>query len=162
MTKTGKIIIWSLVGFFLLIIVFFIVQLKKLADASFEYAGFKITNVTLQKITIRVFMKITNNGLLSVQVVNQKYQAFLNKNLVSSITNLEPFLIKPGVSYMPLEVEVKLSDAVKAGAENLLALIGDKSKANVSIIGTYELKLGAFSIRDLPFEEKFNLAESNK
>ena len=103
MNKSGKIVIISLVVLLLSIIGFFIVQVRKLINADWTYAGFKITNLSLQKVTITLYLKVENDGVLSVAVTNQNYDAYLNNNFVSKITNNQPFLIKPGVSYMPLE-----------------------------------------------------------
>jgi len=162
MNRAGKIIIISLVVLLLSIIAFFIAQVRKLTNAKWDYAGFKVTNLTLQKVTITLYLKVENDGLLSVAVTNQNYDAYLNKNFVSKITNTQPFLIKPGVSYMPLLLDINLADAVKAGWQNLLSLVTDKSKANIIIKGSFELDLGLFSVRNVPLDLNFNLGDKKE
>jgi LEA14-like dessication related protein len=162
MNKSGKIVIISLVVLLLSIIGFFIVQVRKLINADWTYAGFKITNLSLQKVTITLYLKVENDGVLSVAVANQNYDAYLNNNFVSKITNNQPFLIKPGVSYMPLELDINLADAIKAGWQNLLSLVTDKTKANIIIKGTCELKLGLFSIKDMTIDLSFNLGDKKE
>ena len=107
-------------------------------------------------------MKVENDGVLSLAIANQNYDAYLNNNFVSKIKNTQPFLIKPGVSYMPLELDINLADAIKAGWQNLLSLVTDKSKANIIIKGTYELKLGLFSIKDMGIDLSFNLGDKKE
>ena len=162
MNRTGKIMIISLLVLLLSIIGFFIIQIKKLTGAKFTYAGFKITNLSLQKVTITLYLKVENDGVLSVAVTNQNYDAYLNNNFVSKITNNQPFLIKSGVSYMPLVLDINLADAIKAGWQNLLSLVTDKSKANIIIKGTYELKLGLFSVKDVVLDLNFNLGDKKE
>lgn len=162
MNRTGKIMIISLLVLLLSIIGFFIIQIRKLTGTKFTYAGFKITNLSLQKVTITLYLKVENDGVLSVAVTNQNYDAYLNNNFVSKITNNQPFLIKSGVSYMPLVLDINLADAIKAGWQNLLSLVTDKSKANIIIKGTYELKLGLFSIKDMTIDLNFNLGDKKE
>jgi LEA14-like dessication related protein len=162
MNKSGKIVIISLVVLLLSIIAYFFVQIRKLINAEWTYAGFKITNLSLQKVTLTLYMKVENDGVLSLAIANQNYDAYLNNNFVSKIKNTQPFLIKPGVSYMPLELDINLADAIKAGWQNLLSLVTDKSKANIIIKGTYELKLGLFSIKDMGIDLSFNLGDKKE
>ena len=162
MNKSGKIIIFGLIFLLITIIAFFIIQVRRLINANWTYAGYKIIDISLQKVVIRLYMKVENSGVLSVAVTNQNYDIYLNKNFVSKITNNEPFLIKPGVSYMPLDVDIKLADAVKAGWQNLLSLLADKSKANIIIKGTFELKLGLFSVKGVELNQSFNLGEKKE
>ena len=158
MTK-GKIIIWGLISLLLGVVLFLYFQFKKLKDATWTYSGFRIKSVNVKNVVLTIFMKIQNDGVLSVTVVNQRYKAFLNGTIVSELENKTPFVVKPGVSYMPLDVSVNLGDAIKAGLKNLQSLISDKSNVNFLIKGTYELKIGAISVRDIEFEESFKLDE---
>lgn len=162
MNKSGKIVIISLVVLLLSIIAYFVVQVRKLINADWTYAGFKITNLSLQKVTLTLYMKVENDGVLSLAIANQNYDAYLNNNFVSKIKNNQPFLIKPGVSYMPLELDINLADAIKAGWQNLLSLVTDKTKANIIIKGTYELKLGLFSVKDVVLDLNFNLGDKKQ
>ncbi len=128
-------------------------------NATWTYAGFRVKSIDLKNIVLTIFMKIENQGSLSITIESQEYDAFLNDTLVSRLKNTTPFLLKPGASYMPLDVSINLGDAIKAGLKNIQSLVSDKSKANILIKGTYTLRIGALSVRDIKFEEKFNLGE---
>lgn len=158
MTK-AKIIIWSLIAVLTGVIIYLYIQFKKLMDATWTYSGFRVKSIDLKNVVLTIFMKIQNEGSLSITIESQEYDAFLNGTLVSHLKNTTPFLLKPGTSYMPLDVSINLGDAIKAGLKNIQSLVSDKSKANILIKGTYTLRIGILSVRDIKFEEKFNLAE---
>lgn len=162
MDKKGKIIIWSLVLLLLSIILFIWIQIRKLINANWVYAGAKISEISLQAVKLRIYMKIENPSLLSVTVTNQSYDAYVNNNLLSRIINNNPFTIESGNSYMPLDIEIKLSDAIKAGAKNLLDLLYNQSNVKISVKGTYQLKVLGLDVKNLPFETSFGLNELTK
>lgn len=155
----GKIIIWSLVATLVGVIIYLYTQFKRLMDATWTYSGFRVKSVDLKNVVLTIFMKIENKGSLSVTIESQEYDAFMNGSFVSHLKNTQPFLLTPGVSYMPLDVSVNLGDAIKAGLKNIQSILTDKSKVNFEIKGTYTLRIGAISVRDIEFEEKFNLGE---
>jgi LEA14-like dessication related protein len=158
MTK-AKIIIWGLIAVLTGVIIYLYVQFKKLMDATWTYSGFRVKSIDLKNVVLTIFMKIQNEGSLSITIESQEYDAFLNGTLVSRLKNTTPFLLKPGASYMPLDVSINLGDAIKAGLKNIQSLVSDKSKSNIIIKGTYTLRIGILSVRDIKFEEKFNLGE---
>ena len=63
---------------------------------------------------------------------------------------------------MPLVVDIKLADAVKAGINNISSLLIDKTKANIIIKGTFELKLGLFSVKGVELNQSFNLGDKKE
>jgi LEA14-like dessication related protein len=162
MDKKGKIIISGLILFLLSIITFIWYQITKLINANWVYAGAKVSEVSLQSVKLRIYMKVENPSLLSVTVTNQSYDAYVNNNLLSRIVNNKPFTIESGNSYMPLDIEIKLSDAIKAGAKNLLDLLYNQSNVKIAIKGTYQLKVLGLDIKNLPFETSFGLTQLTK
>lgn len=160
MTKQGKIIVFSLIGVLIAVIAYIIIQLAKISKAPFKYAGFKINKISLQRIELTVFLKLVNDGSLSVTVSNQEYDVFLNDKFVSHIKNNVPYKIKPGTNIMPLDVYINTSDVIKAGWANLSQLLLDKSKVNISLKGGYDLKIGFIRVGKQIMEQTFNLGQT--
>lgn len=160
--KKGKIIILALVVVLITVIAYVVYQLNKINKAVFQYAGAKIKSISLKKIELTLYMKMVNEGTMSVTVSNQEYDVYLNDKFVSHIKNSQPFKIKPGVNVMPLDVYINISDVIKAGWANLSQLLTDKSKVNVSLKGNYDLKIGFIRVGKRPFEQTFNLGQANQ
>lgn len=155
----GKIIIWSLVALLVIVIAYVVTQLAKINKAVFEYAGVKIKSVSLKKIELIVYLKLVNEGTMSVTISNQEYDIYLNDKFLSHMKYSQPFRIRPGTNVMPLEVYINLSDVLKAGWSNLSQLLTDKSKVNIRLVGSYDLKIGFIRVGKRPFTEVFNLGE---
>ena len=162
MTKQGKIIVFSLVAILIAVITYILTQLGKISKATFKYVGVQINKFTLQKIEIRVFLSLVNEGSLSVTISNQQYDVFLNDKFISHIKNPVPFKIKPGTNIMPLDVFINTSDILKAGWSNLSELLLDKSKVNITLKGGYDLKIGFIRVGKQAMEQKFNLGQSQQ
>lgn len=158
----GKIIIWTLVAIFIIIVSYVLYQLGKINKAAFEYAGVKVKSATLQKIELIVFLKKVNEGTMSVTISNQEYDIYLNDKFLSHMKYSQPFKILPGTNIMPLEVYITISDVLKAGWSNLAQLLTDKSKVNIKLVGAYDLKIGFIRVGKRPFTETFNLGEMKK
>lgn len=162
MRKEGKIIIVSLIASLLAVITYILIQLAKISKAPFKYAGVKINKVSFQRIEITVFLKLVNEGSLSVTVSDQEYDVFLNDKFISHLKNSVPYKIKPGTNIMPLDVFINTTDVLKAGWSNLSQLLLDKSKVNISLKGGYDLKIGFIRIGKQVMQQTFNLGQSQQ
>lgn len=157
-----KLILSSLAAILLAVIAYVIYQLNKINKAVFQYAGAKIKSISLKRIELTLYMKMVNDGTMSVTVSNQEYDVYLNDKFISHIKNSQPYRIRPGVNVMPLDVYINIADVIKAGWANLSQLLTDKSKVNVSLKGTYDLKIGFIRVGKRPFEQSFNLGQANQ
>jgi len=159
MSNKGKIIIWSLVAILVAVVSYLVIQLMKISKAPLTYAGMKIRSVSLAKIDLTVFFKLLNTGTASVTVSEQEYDVFINGKLVSHMKYSEPFVIRPGENIVPMEVTIRLSDAVRAGIANLSDIINDKSKINIALKGKRSMKVGFLSFNNVAINEIFNLGD---
>lgn len=158
----GKIIIWTLVAIFIIVLAYVLHQLNKINKAVFKYAGVRVKSVTLQKIELTVYLKMINEGSMSVTISNQEYDVYLNDKFLSHMKYSQPFKILPGTNIMPLEVYITISDVLKAGWSNLAQLLTDKSKVNIRLKGNYDLKIGFIRVGKRDFTETFNLGQTQK
>ena len=157
MSRIGKIIIWSLVATLVVVISYLVTQLIKVKKATMTYAGVKIKSLSLNRIDLTAYFKSINTGTASVTLSNQEYDVYMNNKFVTHMKYSQPFVIKPGLNIMPLEVSASLSDIVKAGFANLSDIITDKSKVNITLSGTYTLKIGFLTFSKVALNETFNL-----
>lgn len=158
----GKIIIWVLVAIFLIVVGYVITQLAKIKKAVFKYAGIRVKSISLNRIELIAYLKLVNEGSLSVTISNQEYDVYLNDKFLTHMKYSQPFKIRPGLNIMPLEIYINLSDVIKAGWANLSQLLTDKSKVNIRLAGAYDLKIGFLSVGKRPFTEIFNLGQTQK
>lgn len=159
MSKTGKIIIWTLIGVLIAVVSYLVAQLIKVKNAVMTYAGVKIKSLSLNKIELTAYFKSINTGTATVTLSHQEYDVYLNGKFVTHMKYSQPFVIKPGVNIMPLEVSANVGDIVKAGAASISNILTDKSKVNITLKGTYTLKIGFLTFSRVTLDETFNLGE---
>jgi LEA14-like dessication related protein len=155
----GKLIIISLVLILVGVVSYFINQLLKISKADFLFSGVKIKSITLNKIELIAYFKTINEGTASVTISKQEYDVFLNGKYVSRMKSTEPITIKPGENIIPFDVTIGLADALKAGWSNLSQILTDKSKVNITIKGTRDMKIGFIPIKNIEINETFNLGK---
>jgi LEA14-like dessication related protein len=157
MSTKGKIIIWFLVATLLAVVSYLVVQLNKISNAALVYAGMKVRSVSLNKIEIIAYFKLTNTGSASVNVSNQEYDVYINGKYVSHMKNASSFTIAPGENIIPIDVTISLADLLKAGISNISQILTDKDKIDVSLKGKRSLKIGPLAFNNVAIDETFNL-----
>ena len=121
------------------------------------YAGVKIKSLSFSKIDLTAYFKLVNPGIATITLSNQEYDVYLNGKFLTHMKYSEPYTIAPGMNIMPLEVTANLADIIRAGWANLTDILTDKSKINISLKGTYTLKVGFLSFNKEALDESFNL-----
>jgi LEA14-like dessication related protein len=157
----GKIIILSLILILIGVVSYLISQLQKISKAALTFSGVKLKSITLNKIDLVAYFKTINEGTASVTISEQEYDVFLNGKYVSHMRSTKPITIKPGENILPFDVTIGLSDILKAGWANLGQILTDKSKINITIKGTRDMRIGFIPIKNIAINETFNLGEMN-
>lgn len=154
-------IIGLIVSAILVIVAYLYMQYKKLYDADWTFAGTKLKRFGLDKLTTEIYFDIDNRGDLEVIVSEQQYDVFLNDMFVSHVTyDKDVTIAAQSVSRMPLLVDIKTADFIKAlGSNWKTILLGDKSNVSIKVVGYFTLKVGPLTMRKLPFEMSMTLKE---
>jgi LEA14-like dessication related protein len=158
----GRIIIWSLVAILISVIVYVAYQLIKITKSPLTYKGFKINSISLSRINLTAYFKLVNSGDAQVTISGQDYNVYLNGKFVSHMKYSNPIIIAPGENILPLEVNIGLSDVLKAGWANLTELLTDKSKVNITLNGKFSVKISVIEFKNVKIDETFNLADIGK
>lgn len=105
---------------------------------------------------LQVPMWIKNPTPFNVQIIDLKLNLFIDGKYVSDVSSRNYDLIKNQTTGINLFFDVKLSDLI-----NAVGLSTDYftdpdwgNKTKVSIVGTYGLRVGTFSIRNLSIDFK--------
>jgi LEA14-like dessication related protein len=157
--KKGKLFIIGLIAILIAVIAYLIRELMKVQKSAMDYAGAKIKSLSFKNIQLTAYFKLTNPGMATITLINQDYDVYMNGKFVTHMKYSEPFTIKPGINIMPLEISANYGDLIKAGWSNLSDLLNDKSKVNISLKGTYTLKIGFLKFNKVALNENFNLGQ---
>ena len=154
-------IIGLIVAAILVVVAYLYMQYRRLLDATWTFAGTKLKSFAFDKLSAEINFDIDNRGDLEVVVSEQEYDVFLNNSFISHVSNKEDVTIAAqSVSRMPLAVEIKTQDFIKALGSNWKAiLLGDKSNVIIKIKGFFTLKVGLLAVKKLPFEMSLTLKE---
>lgn len=155
--KKGTIIIWSLVAVLITVITYLITELLKVQKAPMTPAGVKFKSGSFTKLDLIAYFKLINPGSATITLSNQEYDVYINGRFVTHMKYSNPTTIKPGVNIMPLEINANLGDVIKAGWGNLGDILTNKNNINISINGSYTLRIGFLSFKQVALNQTFNL-----
>lgn len=153
-TIGGILAVWAVYGIYLYR------QGKRLYDAIYTVSGAVIQELSLNSVSLTLLLKLENKGDLSVEIIDQTYDIYVNNIKVSSINNKNKVKIHSNTcSVIPLQVKFNPKDVFKAGIDNLAFLVGDRSKINIQIKGKFSFEAGAIRMRDFKIDENMTLAQ---
>ena len=85
-----------------------------------KYSNFKLRSINLDGVSFDVFFNVNNPGMLAVTVAEQDYNVYINDTFISRIISTDDQEIRAnGTSPISFLINVKLSDLLKAGINNI-------------------------------------------
>lgn len=137
------------------------VQVKKLIDAEWKFAGVKLKELNLARLVFDLSFDIDNKGGAEVTVSEQQYDVLINGRLVSKVT--KPEAVKIGArqtSRMPLTIAIHSDDFKKALGSNWQSiLLWQPEKMLIRITGSFSMTAGIISLKRFPFDTSYTLNE---
>jgi len=135
-------------------------QMTLLRNSCYSVTGAVIKKMGLNKVELTLMMKILNRSTVPVTIKKQSYNIYVNDMLVSQIRKDDIFTLEPRQSKtIALEVSFNPMDLLKAGLQNIQAIIGDKNKLIIRTEGTVTAKTGMVGVKNMKIETTMSLAE---
>lgn len=151
MSITSKKIILATTAIVILggIYTFFKTEFGKLKNACFVLAGGVINNLALNHVNLSLFFKVTNISAIDMEISNVNLNIYINGLFVSNFKNPNKQQINPRASNtMQIDVDFKPADLLKAGVNNITALLEDQSKLVISLKGTITVGSGIVKVNN--------------
>jgi LEA14-like dessication related protein len=130
-------------------------QISLLKESNFEFAGTKITKLSLRKITIRLDWRIINKSDIGAVVSNQEYQVFLNNTFIRKIGYTEPLKIpNNSETTVPTYISIEPEDLKKIGLNNLSKFLTSEGRETLrlKVVGSFDVKVEFINIKKFPIE----------
>jgi len=158
-TKKG-LIIGGLLLATSLIVIYFRKQLKLLANACYTISGGVVHALGIDNVSITLFLKVTNESDLTIDLSNMMFKVYVNKMYVTKIEKPEKqqILSKADV-VIKLDFQFNPQDLLRAGLANIAPILYDKEKLVIDVKGTLSAKTGIVTLRNFPIEESITLKE---
>lgn len=135
-------------------------QYDHLVKAGKKLIGAKVHNLSLSGVNATVYVEIDNKGDLSVDVIGQDYNIYVNDKFVSNVKVKDDIRINSnGKSILPLTINFNPQTVLMAGLVNLTSILSDKSKIIISVKGSLSIKTGVLSVKNFGFNVDMTLAE---
>jgi LEA14-like dessication related protein len=161
MANIRKILAGALiVGAGTIVVTYFQRQAKLLYNSCIKFRGVKQIKVSLQNFSMTLLLDYKNKSDISLMLVKQTYQIYVNGFLASTITSKEKTkIISHQTATLRLEVEFKPKDLLAAGLKNIEQILLDKEGIVIEVKGKMTVQTGIIFYSDLPFTEKMTLGE---
>ena len=133
---------------------------KKALAYCYLVMGAVVHELSLQRISFTLMLKVKNKSDYSAKISNQRYDVYVNDMLISKITNPGTQIINArGYSTFKIDIEFKPADLLKAGVHNIGEILYDKSKLLIDVRGLVTLESGMVKINDYKLDIRYTLAE---
>jgi LEA14-like dessication related protein len=160
--KKGAIIIISglLVGCVIAFTLYVNQQIKLLKDSCWAIIGVIIRKLSLESVELTLLLKLMNRSDLAITVGKQKYLIYVNDMYVATVSKEQGFAwASQSTKTLPLDIVFNPQELLKTGVQNIVALLGDKTKFKITIKGIITAKSGIISVSNLTFDTTYTLAE---
>ncbi len=130
-------------------------QIDLLKQSDWDFAGVKITQLSFNKVTIKLDWKIINKSSISAEVSNQDYDVFLNDIFIKKIGYTAPIEIKAGSdTIIPTYITIEPDDLKKIGLSNLGKFLTKEGRESLTlkVVGSFDVKVEFIKINRFPFE----------
>jgi LEA14-like dessication related protein len=130
-------------------------QVRLLANIKFDVVGTTVSKLSLTKIEIILWWKITNVSDISFTIKEQTYDIFLNGQFLKKVGSAEPIeVLSEGVTRLPTYVVFTPEEAVKIGINNLGDFLTEdgRKKLKLKVTGFFTIQTKLFAVRKVPFE----------
>lgn len=135
-------------------------QYAILRDSCYTITGGVIHSFGIDKVNISLFFKIGNKSDLTIHVKNMVFDIYVNNMFVTKMTKKEPVTIYSRSSeIIKLDFEFNPQDLLRAGLNNISAILYDKEKLVITTKGSFSAETGIVKLSNFPFEEKITLKE---
>jgi LEA14-like dessication related protein len=162
-TKKKTIIIVGICAVLVAISVFAYGYIKQQIDKALDYCTkltkLTIDHVSLQKITLTVYLKIRNRSDLDIKIKNQSYVITANGYAVANLDEKDEVTIKGRAIYeIPITLDIIPSEVLKGVLTNLEYLTSYKENIKIGIKGTFNGGSGFIPV-SYKVEEEYTIAE---
>jgi len=143
-----------------LVVIYFRKQLKLLSEACYYISGGVVHALGMDNVSITIFLKVTNESDLTIDLSNMMFKVYVNKMYVTKIVKPEKqkILSKADV-IIKLDFQFNPQDLLRAGLANIAPILYDKEKLVIDIKGSLSARTGIVTLRDFPIEESITLKE---
>lgn len=162
MDKSKKYIPLLIILAIVVLISYLFWQVRLLAKSKWTPAGYFVKSLGLDKISLYLFFNLNNKGDISLTVAEQNYNIYINGMFVSNVQNpADTTIYANSESRLPFLIDVKTNDLLKAGINNVSALVdkAERDKIKVKIAGVLTIKFGPMTVKKLAFEQESTLGD---
>lgn len=130
-------------------------QVRLLANIRFDVVGTTISKLSLNRVEIILWWKVTNVSDFSFTIKEQTYDVFLNDKFIKKVGSADPIeVLSEGVTRIPTYVVFTPEQAIQIGVDNLGGFMSEegRKKLRLRVTGFFTIQTSLFAIRKVPFE----------
>ncbi len=135
-------------------------QYKKLTNICFTFAGFEISKINRERITITIKLNVKNQSDIAIKLNSYDLSAYLNGAYVAKITSINPISNKPmvldtiapnkfSVLSLVIDVEPKKSKAL-ANWDFISKILLDVNNIKIKIAGNLSVNVSGIGVKSFP------------
>lgn len=157
MNQRAKYIIGGLVGLVAIAGTFFYIQYRRLMDYTIKPKSARITKLSLNKISLDVFLDFINKSTLNFEIIEQEYDVYLNNKFVSKVVNYASNKIKAkSTSVIGVNVSFDPSKVLKIIGKNIGDILLNPESVIIKV--DMRLKVSLYGIKiSIPYTLEDNL-----
>lgn len=144
-------------------------QYTKLTNICFSFAGFEISKINRERITITVKLNVKNQSDIAVKLNSYDLTAYMNGAYVAKITSINPISNKPmvldtiapnktSVLSLIIDIEPKKSKAL-ANWDFVSKILLDVNNVNIKITGNMSVTVAGLGVKQFPLTIESKLKE---
>lgn len=135
-------------------------QYRKFMNYEMKVSLDKIKTISSKLISFDILINFMNKSSISMKIISNTSNIFINNAFVTKISNNKPFVILPNsVSTIPINIEFKPSDIIKAAKLNLVDIAVSPEKINIRVDTDLKAKFWGLTINLAKNTSTFNLKE---
>jgi hypothetical protein len=139
---------------------YFYGQYKKLTNICFTFAGFEISKINRERITLTIKLNVKNQSNIGIKLSSYDFNVYMNEAYVAKIVSVNPITGKPieldfiapnkfSVLSLILDVEPKKNKAL-ANWDFISKILLDVNNIKIKIVGNMAVNVGNTGIRKFP------------
>lgn len=118
------------------------IQYRRLMDFELSFNSFKLNKLDKNEIDANLYFNFLNKSSLSVDVVSQKYDIYINDIYITTAENQINNIVKPkGTSVVGVNVKVKDWTKLISSQSNLLNILSSLSNLNMKVVEKIHVKV---------------------
>ncbi len=135
-------------------------QFYTIYNFTYKISKVVVKNLTLNSTSILLYVDIINKSSLSVTIYDQQYDVLVNGVKVSSVLLKDVIqLTQNSATSLPLDIAFSPMSILQTSAQNLTAILTDKSKVNIELKGTISVKWKSIDLKNIKVDITYTLQD---